>query len=115
MMNEYIIVLVLQALVGLLVAKHAIDHKKSFWRWWCYGTFFPVIAFVHLSLILSDEDQDDANNSEIGTRSVAQPIPEKHAKNCSCNQCILEGKRYASHIDWYNPEQEDTTGPRNKR
>jgi len=99
-MSGYIsLFLFLQSLVGLIPANQANKNGKSFWLWWFYGALLPVIAISHLNLTLEHKNKKEREfplEVDMG----------KHAKNCSCDKCIFEYKRFASHTDWYDPFEE---------
>ncbi len=46
------IVLIINAIVGLIPAFIAKKKERNFILWWIYGTIVPVIAFIHSLIIV---------------------------------------------------------------
>lgn len=92
-MSGYIVFLVLQPLIGLIIAKQADKNGKSFYLWWCYGTVFSVISVIHLYLISAEQDDNNEQETICDDKKI-------HNNNEISLEAILAEKQRLTDTDW---------------
>jgi hypothetical protein len=74
---EYVIILIVAALLGLIPAKIAQSKGYAFGKWWIYGFLIFIVAIIHACVLKPKTASTTANEG-----SSAENTPAENTKKC---------------------------------